>query len=44
MQPMKKIEMSIPRVTPVRKAAKAETITLRHLAMALVESHGVKKA
>ena len=38
---MKKFEMSIP--TPVKKATKAETVTLRHLAMALTETHGVKK-
>jgi DNA-binding protein HU-beta len=40
---MKKIPMSIPRVAPAKKP-KAETVTLRHLAMALAESHGVKKA
>ena len=43
---MKKIEPSIPRIAPTKKAAKAktETVTLRHLAMALAEAHGVKKA
>lgn len=40
---MKKIPMSIPRVAPAKKP-KTETVTLRHLAMALAESHGVKKA
>jgi DNA-binding protein HU-beta len=43
---MRKIEPSIPRVAP-RKAAKAEkkeTVTLRHIALALAETHGVKKA
>jgi DNA-binding protein HU-beta len=41
---MKRIEPSIPRIAPVKKAAKAETVTLKHLALALAESHGVKKA
>ena len=41
---MKRIEASIPRIAPVKKAAKAETVTLRHLATALAEAHGVKKA
>jgi len=41
---MQKADMSIPRIAPTKKAAKAETITLRHLAMALAESHGVKKS
>jgi DNA-binding protein HU-beta len=40
---MKKIPMSIPRVAPAKKP-KVETVTLRHLAMALAESHGLKKA
>jgi DNA-binding protein HU-beta len=40
---MQKVEASIPRIAPVKKA-KVETITLRHLAMALSESHGTKKA
>ena len=35
--------MSIPRVAPTKKP-KTETVTLRHLAMALAESHGMKKA
>ncbi len=41
---MQKMEASIPRIAPVKKPAKAETVTLRHLAMALAESHGIKKA
>ncbi len=41
---MQKVEASIPRIPPVKKAAKVETVTLRHLAMALAESHGMKKA
>ena len=41
---MQKAEMSIPRAAPMKKAPKAETITLRHLAMALAESHGVPKS
>ena len=28
---MKKVEASIPRIAPVKKAAKVETVTLRHL-------------
>jgi DNA-binding protein HU-beta len=40
---MQKIEASIPRIVPVKKAAKVETVTLRHLAMTLAETHGVKK-
>ena len=40
---MQKMEASIPRIAPVKKPTKAETVTLRHLAMALAESHGIKK-
>jgi len=43
-QHMQKAEMSIPRAAPKKKAPKAETVTLRHLAMALAESHGVPKS
>jgi DNA-binding protein HU-beta len=43
-QHMQKAEMSVPRIAPVKKAVKAETITLRHLAMALAESNDMKKA
>jgi DNA-binding protein HU-beta len=42
---MRKIEPSIPRVAPRKaKAEKKETVTLRHIALALAENHGVKKA
>jgi DNA-binding protein HU-beta len=43
---MQRAEMSIPRTGPAkkRKAAKAETVTLRHLATALAESHRVPKS
>ena len=41
---MQKIEASIPHIVPVKKAAKVETVTLRHLAMTLAETHGMKKA
>jgi DNA-binding protein HU-beta len=40
---MQRLEPAIPKVVPVKKAAKAPTVTLRHLATALAESHGVKK-
>ncbi len=40
---MKKVPMSIPRVAPTKKP-KTETVTLRHLAMALAETSGLKKA
>jgi DNA-binding protein HU-beta len=43
-QHMQKAEMSIPRIAPVKKAVKAETVTLRHLATALAESNGLPKA
>src|SRR5215831_11592348 len=47
-QHMQKAEMSIPKTGPakkkVAKAAKAETITLRHLAMTLAEGHEVPKS
>jgi DNA-binding protein HU-beta len=39
---MKRFEPSIPRVAHKKKGA--ETITLRHLALSLAESHGMKKA
>ena len=42
---MKKIEPSIPRIAHKKTAkAKTETVTLRHLAMALADTHGLKKA
>ena len=41
---MQKMEASIPQIASIKKPAKkAETVTLRHLAMALAESHGIKK-
>ena len=41
----RKWNASIPQIASVKKPAKkAETVTLRHLAMALAESHGIKKA
>jgi DNA-binding protein HU-beta len=41
---MQKMEPSIPQIASVKKPTKkAETVTLRHLAMALAESHGIKK-
>jgi len=44
-QHMQKAEMSVPRIAPKKKvAAKAETVTLRHLAVTLAESHGVPKS
>jgi DNA-binding protein HU-beta len=43
-QHMQKAEMSIPRVAPKKKVAKAETVTLRHLAVTLAESHDVPKS
>jgi DNA-binding protein HU-beta len=43
-QHMQKAEMSIPRVAPKKKVAKAETVTLRHLAVTLAEGHGVPKS
>jgi DNA-binding protein HU-beta len=43
-QHMQKMEPSIPQIASVKKPTKkAETVTLRHLAMALAESHGIKK-
>jgi DNA-binding protein HU-beta len=42
---MKRIEPSVPRIAPKKAAkAKTETVTLRHLATALAESHDLKKA
>jgi DNA-binding protein HU-beta len=41
---MQKVDASIPRIPVVKKPVKAETVTLRHLATALADSHGVKKA
>jgi DNA-binding protein HU-beta len=41
---MKKIKPSIAPTAPVKKSAKAETVTLRQLATALAETHGIAKA
>ena len=41
---MQKAELSVPRIAPKKKVVKAETVTLRHLAMALAESQELKKA
>jgi len=44
-QHMNSIEPTIPRVAPVKKAApNAETVTLKHLAMALAGSYSVPKS
>jgi len=43
-QHMQKAEMSVPRVAPAKKAVKAETVTLRHLAVALAESNDLPKS
>ena len=43
-QHMQKAEMSVPRIAPVKKGVKAETVTLRHLAMALAESNDLPKS
>jgi DNA-binding protein HU-beta len=41
---MQKMDLATPGAAPVKKKpAKAETITLKHLATALAESHGVPK-
>jgi DNA-binding protein HU-beta len=39
---MRKIEPSTPRI-PAKKGAAAETVTLRHLALALADRHGLTK-
>jgi len=41
---MNNIEPTIPAVPPVKKVAKVETVTLKHLAMALAERHDLKRA
>lgn len=41
---MQKVEAAMVSIVPVKKKAKAETVTLRHLAAALANDHGVKKA
>ena len=41
---MNNIEPTIPAVPPVKKVAKVETVTLKHLAMALAERHDLNPA
>jgi DNA-binding protein HU-beta len=41
---MQTMEPNIPKVAPVKTAAKVETVTLKHLAMALAQSHGIPKS
>ena len=40
---MKTLEPSIPKIASAKTGTKVETITLKHLAMALAESHGIPK-
>ena len=41
---MQTMEPTIPKVAPVKTAAKVETVTLKHLAMILAQSHGIPKS
>lgn len=41
---MKKIQPSSLKTAPAKKSTASETITLRHLATALAESHGLNKS
>jgi DNA-binding protein HU-beta len=41
---MQTMESNIPKVAPVKTAAKVETVTLKHLAMALAQRHGIPKS
>lgn len=41
---MQTMEPSIPKIAPVKTAAKVETVTLKHLATTLAESHGIPKS
>ena len=41
---MQTMEPSIPKVAPVKTTAKVETVTLKHLAMTLAQSHGIPKS
>jgi DNA-binding protein HU-beta len=41
---MQTMEPNIPKVAPVKTAAKVETVTLKHLAMILAQSHGIPKS
>jgi DNA-binding protein HU-beta len=38
------MEPNIPKVAPVKTVAKVETVTLKHLAMTLAQSHGIPKS
>jgi DNA-binding protein HU-beta len=41
---MQTMEPNIPKIARVKTAAKVDTVTLKHLAMALAESHGIPKS
>jgi len=41
---MQTMDPNIPKVAPVKTAAKVETVTLKHLAMILAQSHGIPKS
>jgi DNA-binding protein HU-beta len=41
---MQTMEPNIPKVAPVKTAARVETVTLKHLAMTLAQSHGIPKS
>jgi DNA-binding protein HU-beta len=41
---MQTMESNIPKVAPVKTAATVETVTLKHLAMTLAQSHGIPKS
>jgi DNA-binding protein HU-beta len=41
---MQTMESNIPKVAPVKTAAKVETVTLKHLAMTLAQSYGIPKS
>ena len=41
---MQTMDPNIPKVAPVKTAAKVETVTLKHLAMTLAQSHGIPKS
>jgi len=41
---MQTMEPNIPKVAPVKTAAKVETVTLKHLAMILAKSHDIPKS
>ena len=41
---MQTMEPNIPKVAPVKTAAKVETVTLKHLAVTLAQSHGIPKS